>query len=88
VVVITAAPFDAPAPPTVEPTAQHELAVGQSKALRELTGAGSATGVNAPNHGEPLATGVPDRGPDGDVPALQAPATATTNTSEVTGPRR
>ena len=52
VVAITAAPLGAPPPPTVEPTAQHRVALAQSSAVRELTGAGRPTAVNVPSHGE------------------------------------
>jgi hypothetical protein len=48
-----AAPLGAPPSPTVDPTAQHEVAVAHANAVRELTGTGRATPVKFPSQGEP-----------------------------------
>jgi hypothetical protein len=52
-VVITAAPFGAPAVPTVEPTAQQRKGPTQSTAVSEFTGAGSVTVPSVPTQGDP-----------------------------------
>ena len=57
-VAMTAAPLGAPAPPTVEPTAQHRRAVAQATSVRELTGGG---GVSVDEGTEPRGP-VPDGG--------------------------
>jgi hypothetical protein len=82
VVAMTAAPLGAPAPPTVEPTAQQDVSVGQSTAVIELTGAGGRTAVKAPSQGEPAAM------VDGSGPAVeenvQAPAERTISADTAT----
>ena len=87
-VAITAAPFGASAPPTVEPTAQQELASAQSRPVRELTGGGRATGVNAPIQGEPAAIGEADGEPAGDAPPAQALDTTARTATEADHPTR
>lgn len=88
VVAITAAPFGTPAPPTVDPTAQHLVAVAQSNAVSELTGAGRSTGENAPSQGEPAAMGEADGELVEDVVAVQALVAAATITTDITAPTR
>jgi hypothetical protein len=87
VVAITAAPFGAPAPPTVEPTAQHRVAEAQARAVSELTGAGSATGENVPSHGDPAAMGEPEGEPAGEAVVEQAPAITARATTRIASPR-
>ena len=87
-VAITAAPFGASAPPTVEPTAQQELASAQSRPVRELTGGGRATGVNAPSQGEPAAIGDADGPSAGGVPPAQALDATARSATEAANPTR
>ena len=85
VVLITAAPLGAPPPPTVEPTAQHRVALAQSREVRELTGAGRATALRVPSQGE----SVPKVEGGGVDSAAAQPATdRATNTAATTGPIR
>jgi hypothetical protein len=56
VLAMIAAPLGAPSTPTVEPTAQQREALAQSRALRELTGAGGPTVAKFPSHGESWAS--------------------------------
>ena len=86
VVVMTAAPLGAPETPTVDPVAQQRAALAQSRAVRALTGGGSATEEKEPSHG--------DEGPNVDGGAtpgvgdmVQAEADTTT-TTDATAPRR
>lgn len=57
-VAINAAPLGAPPLPTVEPTAQHLVALTQVTATTELTGLGGTTGANEPLQGDPALNGM------------------------------
>ena len=87
-VAMTAAPFGVPAPPALEPTAQHREELTQSRALRELTGAGRVTGPSVPDHGEPGA--MEDRALESSVvpPLEQAVATTATRAVDAHAPAR
>ena len=85
VVVITAAPLGAPPPPTVEPMAQHREALAQSSEVRELTGAGRATALRAPSHGDPVPK-VEGGGVDSEV--AQPVTDSTMKTVAAIGPSR
>jgi len=69
---MTTAPFGAPPVPTVDPTAQHRSAVGQTTSVRELTGDGGTVDSKAPIHGEPEPTVEADEVAPEDGPVLQA----------------
>jgi hypothetical protein len=83
-VLMTAAPFGAPAVPTVEPTAQQREGPTQSTPVSELTGAGSVTLLSFPTHGDPgaMVDGAPE--PVFELFEVQDAATTDTTTTRAT----
>jgi len=76
VVEMIAAPFGAPATPSVDPTAQHRRAVAQSTSSSALTGVGGVTEAKAPSHGDPGA--MVEGAAEPPVADVQPPATTAT----------